>query len=71
MQFDESIYCSTLDSLEPESDLASPAGRLVLDYEETRDWPSLGLEEAEGGVGAGITSEIKEGPRGNGPRCGA
>ena len=46
-QVDESIYCSTLDSLGPESDLASHAGRPVLDYEETRDWPSLGLEEAD------------------------
>ena len=40
-------YCSTLDSLEPDSDLTSPVGRLVLDYEDTRDWPSLGLEEAD------------------------
>ena len=47
MQVDESIYCSTLDSLEPDSDLTSPSGRLVLDYEDTRDWPSLGLEEAD------------------------
>ena len=27
--------------------MTSPAGRLVLDYEDTRDWPSLGLEEAD------------------------
>ena len=47
LQVDESIYCSTLDSLEPDSDLTSPVGRLVLDYEDTRDWPSLGLEEAD------------------------
>ena len=47
MQVDESIYCSTLDSLEPDSDLTSPSGRLVLDYEDSRDWPSLGLEEAD------------------------
>ena len=35
MQVDESIYCSTLDSLEPDSDLTSPSGRLVLDYEDS------------------------------------
>ena len=43
-QVDESIYCSTLDSLEPDS-LASPTGRLVLDLEEARDWAEL--QEAE------------------------
>ena len=47
LQVDESIYCSTLDSLEPDSDLTSPVGRLVLDYEDTRDWPRLWLEEAD------------------------
>ena len=30
-------YCSTLDSQDPDSDLTLLVGRLVLDYEDTRD----------------------------------
>ena len=35
---DPSIYCSTLESLETDEDVLSPAGRLVLDYEDQYDW---------------------------------
>ena len=38
LDVDESIYCSTLDSLDNENVPLSPTGRLVFDYEDVYDW---------------------------------
>ena len=40
LQVDESVYCSTMESLDND-DPPTPSGRLVLDYEDQFDWDNM------------------------------